>query len=137
MNPQYHFIEKILTKEKTIESRWYLTRRSPWKKITKGEVIFFKNSGHEVTIQAKVKFVKMLENLDSNSVKIILDEYHNEIGLEESEVNDFYEKIKTKKYCILIWLSDAKSIQPFKINKKGFGNSTAWISNDNISKLRI
>ena len=39
MKKEWGLLEKILSGEKIIESRWYLNRSSPWGKIKKGEEI--------------------------------------------------------------------------------------------------
>lgn len=45
MKPSWKLIPKILSGEKTIESRWYQTRRAPWNGIAAGDVVYFKDSG--------------------------------------------------------------------------------------------
>lgn len=57
MKKSWNLTAKILSGEKKIESRWYLTRRKPWDCIKKGEVIYFKNSGESVNLKAIVKKV--------------------------------------------------------------------------------
>jgi hypothetical protein len=41
-----------------------------------------------------------------------------------------------KEYCILIFLKNVRPTKPFKIDKRGFGAMAAWITVDNISKIR-
>ena len=48
MNKSWGLIPKILSGSKTIESRWYKTKRTPWDKIAKGDTVYFKNSGEQV-----------------------------------------------------------------------------------------
>lgn len=45
MNGPWNLIPKILSGEKTIESRWYRTRRAPWGGIRAGDTVYFKDSG--------------------------------------------------------------------------------------------
>jgi len=54
MRKSWGLLPKILTGEKTIESRWYKNKCSPWGKIKRGDVVYFKNSGEPVTIKAEV-----------------------------------------------------------------------------------
>lgn len=56
MNPKV-LIDKILSGEKTIETRWYLNRRDPWNKIHTGDTVFFKDSGGLVRAKATVEKV--------------------------------------------------------------------------------
>ncbi|MFA6397602.1 MAG: hypothetical protein WDK96_02010 [Candidatus Paceibacterota bacterium] len=128
-------LPKILNKEKTIESRWYKNKCSPWDKIKNGDIVYFKNSGESVTIKAKVSKVLQFSDLNQKKVKEILNKYGEYIGIEKEKNRKFFERFKDKKYCLLIFLSDPAKIKPFNINKKGFGNMSAWIIIDNIKKI--
>ena len=59
------------------------------------------------------------------------------MGIDEPDMPKFFEKFKHKKYCILIYLKDAHYIQPFEINKQGFGTMSSWISVESIAKIRV
>jgi len=125
-------LNKILTGEKRIESRWYKFRRPPFRCISKGDMIYFKESGEPVSARAKVKNVLTYENINTNTIIDIIKEYGNLIGIDLS----FAKEVKDKRFCILIFLNDVQKIEPFEINKKGYGLMNAWISIDDINKLR-
>ena len=61
MNPRWRLIPRILSGEKVIESRWYLTRRAPWDRVAAGDTVYFKDAGRPVTARAKVSRVVQLE----------------------------------------------------------------------------
>lgn len=136
MNKKGRYIEKILSGKKTIESRWYVNRISPWNKIKQGETVWFKNSGEKVTLKAKVSKLLQFDVLTPNKIVEILKLYGKGIGFEENKYKEFAENSINKHYCILVFLSNPEQIEPFSINKAGFGVSNAWISIDNINKLR-
>jgi len=137
MKKSWGLIEKILNGQKKIESRWYSTRRKPWDNIIKGETVYFKDSGELIKINAEVSRVVQFSDLTPKRVKKILDEYGKEDGLEKDKIPDFFEIFKDKKYCILIYIKNPKKIKPFGINKKGFGNMSAWITVNNIKDILI
>jgi ASC-1-like (ASCH) protein len=137
MKKSWGLTKKILSGEKKIESRWYLTKRSPWDIVKKGESIYFKDSGEPVTIKANVSKVLQFEYLNPKKVRALLEKYGAEDGIDEKEIHSFYNKFKTKKYCILISLINPKKVESFSINKKGFGNMAAWISVKNIKSITI
>ena len=116
-------LPKIVNGEKTIESRWYKTRRAPWNQVKKGEVVYFKNSGEPVTVKAIVEDVKQFE-LTRNKIEQILQTYGSRIGVDST----FVEDVKDKKYCILIFLHNAQEVEPFDVDKTGYGNMAAWMS---------
>ena len=87
MKKSWNLTEKILTREKTIESRWYKNKYPPWDKIKPAETIYFKNSGEPVTIKTKVEKVLQFSDLNKNRV----EEARNKLRKFEQQ------KIKFKK----------------------------------------
>lgn len=137
MDPKKKFLEKILTEEKTIESRWSIQKRNPFNNIKKGDQIYFKNSGKEVSVIALVNRVLFFEDLNPKKVKEILDEYGERIGITKTNKKEFYDYAKNKKYCTIIFLEKIKTIKLFQINKRGYGNMSAWITLKNINSIKI
>jgi hypothetical protein len=45
--------------------------------------------------------------------------------------------IQNKNYAIFIYFDSVKEIKPFNVNKTGFGSMTAWITINNINKIKI
>jgi ASC-1-like (ASCH) protein len=137
MRKSWGLLPKILNGEKTIESRWYRNKYSPWDKIKKGDTVYFKNSGGEpVTVKAEVLDVLQFSNLTPKKVKEILNEYGARDGLGKKEIDNYYEKFKDKNYCLLIFIKNPEKIEPFEVDKKGFGAMSAWITIDNIKMIR-
>lgn len=137
MKKSWGLTDKILSGKKKIESRWYSMRCAPWDKIKKGETVYFKNSGESVKIKAKVDKVVQFADLTPKRVKEILHEFGGDIGIEKSMTGDFYERLKNKKYCVLIFLKNLVKIKSFEINKKGFGAMSAWVTINGVSKIKI
>lgn len=137
MKKSWGLTRKILTGEKKIESRWYKTKRAPFGKISSKDIIYFKDSGEPVKIKAEVKKIIEFSDLNYEKVKEILGIYGREDGIKKEETPKFIDLFKDKRYCILIYLKNAQNIEEFNINKKGFGNMTAWISVKNISQIKI
>jgi len=135
MKKSWNLIPKILSGEKTIESRWYKNKSSPWNKIQKGELIYFKNAGEPVTLKAEIEKVIQISELTPGKVKEILDKYAKADGIAQ-EKNEFFKIFQKKNYCMLIFLKNPQKVEPFEINKKGFGLMSAWISVDNINKIK-
>lgn len=136
MRKSWGLTDKILDGRKKIESRWYSVKYKPWDNIKKGEVVYFKDSGGPVRLKAEVEKVIQFDNLTSSKVKDILNKYGEEDGIEEEKIPEFFEKFKNKKYCILIFLKNAREIKPFEVDKTGFGIMSAWISVDDINKIK-
>src|SRR3989344_4912323 len=115
MSKSMDLIPKILSGEKTIESRWYQTRRIPWNKANVGDTIFFKNVGELVTAQAEISEVLQFEIPTPAVAQVIIEKYGKHICITSA---------KQAKYCILLRLRNPEIVNPpFQINKKGFGSA--------------
>jgi ASC-1-like (ASCH) protein len=139
MKKSWHLTEKILSKEKKIESRWYQNKVKPWNALHVGEEIYFKNTGEPVTLKATVVKVLQFENLTAQKVKDLLLQYGKEDGLGETwqDYKPYYERFKNKNYCILVFLKNSQKItDPFEIDKTGFGAMAAWITTKDIQKRK-
>lgn len=136
MRKSWGLTDKILTGEKKIESRWYLNRYCPWNNINTDDVIYFKDTGSPIKLQASVDRVLQYDNLTPNKVSEILDKYGRDDGISANKIDEYYEKFKAKKYCMLIFLKNVKLVEPFEIDKTGFGSMSAWITVDNIEKIK-
>lgn len=136
MRKSWHLTKKILNGQKKIESRWYKVKHRPLDVIKKGEVIYFKNSGDPVELKVEVDRVIQYSGLTQQKISEILKKYGKNIGLEQEKIPAFFERIKDKNYCILIFLKNPVEIEPFAINKTGFGSMSAWISIDDVSKIK-
>jgi ASC-1-like (ASCH) protein len=136
MKKSWGLLPKILSGKKTIESRWYKNKSAPWGKINKGDIVYFKNSGEPVTVRARVSKVLSFENLNKNKVREILYKYGKEDGINQNDLENFFNLFKDKRYCMLVFLDKPKLIEPFGINKKGFGAMAAWITLPDIGVLK-
>lgn len=160
MKKSWHLLPKILTGEKTIESRWYKTRSEAWGKVKAGDTIYFKDSGEPVNLKAGVVKVLEFENLTPQKVKKVLKRYGekpNKLGFspvlrkqkfslsgraglrinrDDVSLEHFYQLVKNKKYCVLIFLKNPRKVKLFNIDKKGFGAPRAWLTVKDINHIK-
>lgn len=135
MNPKWKSIPRILSGKKTIESRWYQTRRTPWNVIKKDDRVYFKNSGELVTAFADVTEVFQFELRKIDDIMQVIKQYESDINLVH---NDPTTWSAVPKYCILVRLIRPKQLRiPFAINKQGFGSAAAWITVPSITSIRV
>ena len=136
MRKSWGLTKKILSGQKKIESRWYSIKYRPWNSIKEGETVYFKDSGESVKIKTEVNRVMQFADLTPRRVKEILHKYGKDDGIEQEKIPEFFERFKDKKYCILIFLKNPQETKPFEINKTGFGAMSAWITIDDISRIK-
>ncbi len=134
MNPRWRLIPKILSGEKTIESRWYQTRRTPWDRIAAGDTVWFKDAAKPVTAKATVTEVFQFTFKDVEEVDAIAKRYGGEIGFKNPDART-WSTVPT--YAVLVRLADPQSVPPFVIDKRGFGNANAWLTVPDIADIRL
>ncbi|MHA1852052.1 MAG: hypothetical protein ACTSUF_00920 [Candidatus Heimdallarchaeaceae archaeon] len=129
----------ILEGTKTIESRWYVNRISPWDKIKRNDTVYFKESGCPVTVKACVAKVIQIDNLNESIIKELIKNYGKKIspGTTSEQWSSWATKQTKKRYCILIFLRGVKKVTPFNIDKTGYGISSAWLAVGSIDKVRV
>ncbi len=66
MRKSWGLTQKIISKEKKIESRWYINKYPPWNKIKQGEKVYFKDSGEPVSLKVEVERVMQFENVKNH-----------------------------------------------------------------------
>jgi len=136
MRKSWGLTREILTGQKKIESRWYKARYPPWGRIKAEETIYFKDSGEPVTIKSEVEKVMQFSGLNPRKVKEILGKYGKDDGIGIQRIPQFRDMFMDKKYCMLIFLKNPRKIEPFEINKSGFGAMSAWICTEDINKIK-
>lgn len=137
MKKSWGLTPKILSGQKKIESRWYRSKYAPWGSINKGDNVYFKDSGELVSVKAKVEKVITFSDLTPEKVNHILNKYGEDDGIEKDKIQKFFELFKDKNYCLLIFLKNPSKIKPFKVNKSGFGMMSAWLTVENIKKIKV
>lgn len=137
MKKSWHLTEKILTGEKSIETRWYKNRVKPWGCINPGDTIYFKDSGEPVTVKATVEKVEQFAELNEHEIQRILNKYSaDDLGTREipAEISSY---VRGKRYAIIIHLKDPVSVTPFNISKKGYGLQSAWLCVGDITNAKV
>lgn len=135
MNPKWKLVDRIVSWAKTIESRWYKTRRAPWDRVCMGDVIYFKDSGKMITACASVSRVLQFSDLDLLTIESIVCDYGERIGLVDTNFINWW---LNKRYCILMFLVESRRIdKPFAIEKNGFGTGAAWLSVESVDSIIV
>jgi hypothetical protein len=136
MRKSWGLTQKILTGHKKVESRWYKSRYAPWGRISSGETVYFKDSGEPVKIKAEVDRIMVFSDLTPDKVEEILNEYGKADGLGIGDIPRFFEMFKDKNYCMLIFLKNPRRVEPFDIDKTGFGAMSSWLIVDDVNRIR-
>jgi len=135
MKKSWGLIPKILSGEKTIESRWYKNRVAPWDRVAIDDIIYFKDSGEPVTVRARVTDVEQRAISNDDEALTLMEKYSKNLGVAEitGEVKNY---ILNKKYAIFVRFNSVEKIKPFEIDKIGFGAQAAWLVVGDIEKVK-
>ncbi len=129
-------MQKILSGEKTIESRWYKNKIAPWNRVEPGDTIYFKNSGEEIKVKAQVTKVEQFRIESKKQAFEIMKKYSKQILGSANIPKSVNNYISGKNYTILVHFNKVEKVTPFNIDKTGFGTQAAWLITDDINKLR-
>ena len=136
MKKSWGLIPKILNGTKVAESRWYKSRIVPWNRIKKGHSLYFKNSGEPVIVKTRVnKVIQYQVSNNRQALEIMKKHAQQDLGFKRVPA-EILEYIQNKNYAIFIYFDSVKEIKPFNIDKTGFGAMAAWITIDNINKIK-
>lgn len=137
MKKSWNLLPLIIAGKKTVESRWYKVKTTPWGKINRGDTLYFKDSGEMVTLKTRVMKVDqfLIENND-HALKIMKQYALADIGSKRLQ-DHLIKYIFDKKYAIFIQFDEVEKVKPFKIDKRGFGMQSAWISVDAIERVKV
>lgn len=133
MKKSWGLIPKILSGVKTVESRWYQTRRAPWNAARAGERVYFKNAGEPITAKARISEVLQFEVDNIEDVERITRRYGKDIALVNADPRTWS---RLPKYCILLRLESPSAVEPFNVSKKGFGTGAAWLTVPDVHAIR-
>ena len=114
------YLRLIISGQKTIECRLTKGRCIPFNNISNGDKLYLKLSSGPVVATANVESFFQAQDLSLDQLALIKDCFNPMImGSEEY----WYEKADSQ-FCILIWLTNVKEIQPIQIKKKDW---RAWV----------
>lgn len=138
MRKDWGLTQKIITGKKKIETRWYKNKAIPWDGIFPGDTVYFKDSGEPVSVKANVSEVEQFADLTPSTVIQLLSRLAKDdgLGVDEGSLKKFYYLFEHKRYCIVIHLENPTEVEPFEIDKTGFGMQAAWLTTDNINRLK-
>ena len=114
------YVEATLEGQKTIESRFTMTRRAYWKKILYGDRLFIKQSSGPVCATAEVMKVRYYEGLTPEKIERLKGQYNRQI----LGADDYWQSKMDCRYGVLVWMCKVKPIKPTWINKRDW---RAWV----------
>lgn len=107
------YLEKILSGEKTIESRFSRSRSVPFEKVHGGDLILLKETAGPLCAVAVAASVRCFGPLGPGEAERLMEVYQTELQLEQ----DFKSAKQHSLYATLITLRDVLPIKPIQVKK--------------------
>ena len=120
------YLSRILSGEKTIESRYSINSIAPYKKIKAGDIVLLKKSGGGVFAVFEAGKVRYFSISNQGDLEKIRNDYNDQLKIDEN----FWEVKKDCKYATLIDINRLWEIPQFKVCKQ---NRAAWVTLGSIS----
>ena len=127
-------LEKILSMEKAMIIRGAAGRKLPHGRVNPGDTLYFINNNAEGEVKAKAVVASVFNSdkmTEEESISLV-EKNQDKLKLSENQLNRW----AGKRYLVLIELRDAESMEPFSIDKSGFGNMDDWLPVGEIERVR-
>lgn len=113
-------LEKILSGQKTIESRFSRLKSLPYGQVQSQDIVYFKLSGGLILGKAVIAKVEEHDNLTPARITELARRYEKELAISE----DFLARKLESKYASLLFLEQVEECEPWQYKQDG---RAGWI----------
>lgn len=126
-------LEKLLAGEKSMIVRGATGRKLPYGRVQPGDRLYFiqNNADGIVRACAFVKEVFNSEKLTQEQSVNLLETNQGKLLLTPAQI----KRWSGKRYIVLIELKEVQSIEPFAIDRSGYGNMDDWLLAEAIENV--
>jgi len=128
-------LENLLDGTKTTIIRGAAGRKMPYGRVNPGDVLYLINNNAEGLIRAKAKVKNVFTSekmTKEDSIQLVSDN-HERLQLTPHQK----KRWAGKRYLVLIEVSEVSEIEPFSIDKNGYGNMDDWLPVEDIRQVKI
>jgi hypothetical protein len=126
-------LEKLLAGEKTMIVRGGMGRKLPYGRVQPGDRLYFIQNNAESMVPASAladKVVNSEKLTEEQSVKL-LETNQRKLNLTPEQ----FKRWAGKRYLVLIEVEDIQSVEPFAIDRSGYGNMDDWLPVETIENV--
>ena len=127
-------LPNLIDGKKTKIIRGAMGRKLPYGRVVKDDVLYFveNNGGGLVKAKAMVENVYNSEKLSKEDSENLVEENQHFLLLNLGLVKRF----AGKRYIVLITVKDFEQLNPFKIDRTGYGNMDDWLPVEKIETVK-
>jgi hypothetical protein len=127
-------MEKLVDGSKTMIIRGAAGRKLPYGRVDPGDILYFINNNAEGVVKARaaVKSVFNSEKMSKEESIGLVEQNQDKLQL----TNQQGKRWAGKRYLVLIEVEDVVEIDPFPIDRSGYGNMDDWLPVGNIASVK-
>ena len=128
-------MENLLIGKKTMIVRGAAGRKLPYGRVNPGDILYFLNNDGKGLVQARAKVCQVLnsEPLTSEASQKLLADHQDALQLTEKQ----QQRWRGKRYLVLITVGAIQELEPFQIDRSGYGNMDDWLPVGDIHSVKI
>jgi hypothetical protein len=128
-------LEMLLSGLKSLIIRGAAGRKLPYGRVDPGDMLYFINNNAEGLVHATgiVKSVFNSAQLTAEESAQLVSSRQEQLQLTPKQT----ARWAGKRYLVLVEVSDVKKIEPFRIDKRDFGNMDDWLLVERIERVKV
>lgn len=128
-------MENLLVGKKTMIVRGAAGRKLPYGRVNPGDILYFLNNDGKGLVQARAKVCQVLnsEPLTPEASQKLLADHQDALQLTEKQ----QQRWRGKRYQVLITVDAIQELEPFQIDRSGYGNMDDWLPVGDIHSVKI
>lgn len=127
-------LSEILSGARTMIVRGAAGRKMPHGRVNPDDVLYLVENDGRGLIRAQAQVVSVLnsEKLTKEGSISLIEGHQDKLRLTGAQSRRW----DGKRYLVLIEIGAVKTVQPFKIDRSGFGNMDDWLPVGDIGKVK-
>lgn len=128
-------LTRLLQGEKTMIIRGAAGRKIPYGRVNVGDMLYLMENDAKGMVKAKaeVSFVYNSEKMEKDQSIALVETYQDRLQLTGVQT----KRWAGKRYLVMMELISLVPLEPFKIDKSGFGNMDDWLPVEDIHRVKI
>lgn len=127
-------LEKLLDGTKTAILRGATGRRLPYGRVNPGDRLYFIRNNSEGLVQARATVSEVMnsEALSPEQSEQVVRQNQDKLQFTPRQV----KRWAGKRYLVMIDIGAVEKVEPFPIDKSGYGNMDDWLPVGDVESVR-
>ena len=128
-------MESLLEGGKSMIIRGAAGRKIPYKRVEKGDILYFINNNAEGVIKARAVVIRVTNSEKMSKVESarFVVAFQDKLQLTSAQ----FDRWAGKRYIVLIEVDQVEAIEPFQIDKSEYSNMDDWLPVEDIEAVRV